>query len=232
MAQPAEAYATTHTKVQFAGFIGAIGGGPSSATATITLPTVTCLKPKTEVDFGVGQFQPPIGSLFFGSVPVEAAVVVRCLRVPHDPNLVTSWSGYVATQGGSPVLTGSVTPKPGDTITLSVTSGSNPSATVNDVTSGQTLSSSISVTNGGSEVFVGAGGNPLAGSIFLPHHRGLPKLSNFGFTNVNVNSNPFSSLGSLIQQSYVISPRVATLTTGPLTNGGTAFTETYAPPAL
>lgn len=54
----------------------------------------------------------------------------------------------------------------------------------------------------------------------------LPGMNSFGWTDVTVNGNPLSSI-SPTASNYYEPPHKATLTTGSLTGGGTAFTETY-----
>jgi hypothetical protein len=202
----------------FAGFSGNVAAGITTETATVILPTITCVK-KTSLDV-----QLTISS----AADDGAAVIMSCSKGPHVHGLVLTYVPVVVV-GGSMPSTASVNPMPGDTITMTLNcSSSANSVTLDDVTSGETVTGTYT------------GPLPLGepcdfmsvGSVVsnLREH-GLPEMNSLAWTNVTVNGGPLSS-PPLMTSSYFESFRKGTLTTGPLTNGGTAFTETYAPPAL
>jgi hypothetical protein len=201
-------------KSLFAGY----SGGPTALTtesATVTLPTITCVKNRTAVDVTLGAITPT----GFGGRS-EAAVMMVCSKVRRVQNLVSSYVPYVevANVTQSP---GSVNPMPGDTITMTLTCGSSgTSVTLDDVTSSKAVTDTSSAPGACDYMSVGGGTRGV-----------LPEMNSFAWTNVTVNGAPLSSF-PVSASNWFKSFRKATLTTGPLTNGGTAFDETYAPPAL
>ena len=215
-ASPAGAYGTPKPpKSEIAGYSGNVSGGVTTVTATVTLPTITCVKKRPAVG---------VSLQLTGNGQDDAGVSMSCIKVRHTPNLVRTYVPFVAANFLSPT-TGSVNPMPGDTITMTLTcSPGGQSAALDDVTSSEVLASTSTVPPAIPCDYLlvssGAGGRT-----------GIPEMTSFSWSNVTVNGLPLSSI-PLTASNWFWTLHKATLTTGPLTNGGTGFTETYAPPAL
>ncbi|MGA8726298.1 MAG: hypothetical protein WB565_14790 [Acidimicrobiales bacterium] len=199
----------------FAGYSGNVSGGVTSVTATVTLPTITCGRKRSAVNVQVQ---------ITTAGEDMAGVSMSCIKQRHFQNTVSSYVPFVGANIVSP-KTGSVSPMPEDTITMTLMCGSDSqSATLEDVTSGEMLASTYTgppVEPCGDYTNVGS----AAGKQF-----GLPEMDSLAWTSVSVNGGPLIS-PPLLATNWFRTFRKATLTTGGLTSGGTAFTETYAPPA-
>jgi hypothetical protein len=215
VAPPAGAYdATKPPRSETAGYSGNVAEGVTTVTATVTLPTITCVKKRPAVD---------VTLQLTGNGEDDAGVGMGCLKVRHTPGLVRTYVPFVAANFVSPT-TGSVNPMPGDTITMTLTcSPAGQSATLDDVTSSEVLASTSTAPPSipCDYLLVGSGAG----------NSGLPEMNSFAWTGVTVNGAPLSSV-PLSASNWFWTLRKATLTTSPLTIGGTAFTESYAPPAL
>jgi len=176
----------------------------TTETATVTLPTITCSKKNTSlvVVFSAGN-----------NGGILTNLNMECYKSGHS--LASAYSLFIDL-GSSQGSIGSVRPNPGDTITMTESCGANISVTVDDVTTSQ----SVTDTSAGPVTCTSMGVAAVGSKV-------LPRMNNFGFTNVMVNGNPLSSISPTLYQ-YHESAHGATLTAGPLTSGGTAFTETYA----
>ncbi len=210
MTLPAEASGMSEPqKSGFAGYSGNDSAGFTNETATVTLPTISCVKRGTEDSIELNA-QTTGGANAVG-------VSMGCVTV----HAVATYSMWVE-PAGPPVKFGSVKPKPGDTVTISANCGSiGTSVTVDDVTSDAVLTGTSTFGTGTCHVMsVGSFGDT----------RGIPEMNDTPWSNVTVDGAPLSSL-PLSVSNYFLSRRKATLTTGALTSGGTAFNQIYAPPS-
>jgi hypothetical protein len=204
----AKELAAKPTKSAFAGYAAATTA-VTSETATLTIPTFSCAK-KTVV------FQ-AVALVYDANLQDQsgAALDIGCLKrkefIEALIQLDNNVSAPTATFNG------------GDNVEFSVTCGSGgESVSIDDTTNSSTVSSSSATANDCTEALVGDLGvlkNSSGTALFA-----LPSFGSLDWTGVTIDAGSIGSLDPLFGNYYEGKKDV--ITTGSLTDGGTAFTTT------
>jgi len=187
----------------------------TSETATVVLPKVSCKKkqasnPDINADVQLNATDSENDNTNWSEVFFACETGAR--------NKVIGYYTPFLFIDGSQQSTGSLTVHAGDTVVLTVScGGAGSTVSLDDVTSSTSASASSSTPSSCTGGLVGQYGGS----------DGIPKLGNVAWSGVNING---SSLGSLspTSSSYYVGKGDGILMVGSLTDGGTAFTNTYS----
>jgi ABC-type thiamin/hydroxymethylpyrimidine transport system permease subunit len=209
VAAPVEA----HTKPTRSGFAGyQIAFSPvASTTATFTLPSFTCTKKKSALSIQLDAYDAEQSGFSYEFITLGCSKKVASYSPTFSVMSLTS-----------PITSGSVILHAHDTVVFSITCGATGStATMVDVTTDSTETDSSSTASLCSKVYVGDFGLPKGNGAL----ENLPAFGAVPWTNVLVNGLPLGSLSPPPGINYYEGKKNV-IDAGPLTDGGTAFTNT------
>jgi hypothetical protein len=208
IADPAGAHTKPPPKSAFAGY--QLSSAPvTSTTATFTLPSFRCTKKNAAVTVQLDAYD-----------SLQSAFNYEYLTLGCSKKRVASYSASVIVVGTS-TTSGTVALDAGDTVVFSISCGATGSTTsIDDVTTASTESASSSTPSTCSEVFVGDYGQPKSPTKV----ENLPAFGKVQWTNVMVNGSALGSFSPMATNYYEGKKNV--IDAGPLSGGGTAFTNT------